>query len=148
MTKSTMKAMGVEEHGNAVTQDEGTERQKEFRVIIGERSSDRFSHSVSYHNITDHSHESEYFIAQGDHSPINPLHVFVREPIYVNPCSCEACAIVVRNISHKAKLGQGGGDREYVIVTCDVIPYTLCRRIIDSYHVCSRMCETHKHVPS
>lgn len=70
-------------------------------------------------------------------APTYPTRVDVREPIYVNPCSYEAVQIVLRNIGKKVGIRQYGGDRKWVVVVCDGIPYTLCQRTIRSAHYCS-----------
>ncbi len=48
---------------------------------------------------------------------------------------------VLRSIGHKAGVKQYGGDRDWVIVVCDGIPYTLCHRIQYAAHLCPK-CDT------
>ena len=57
--------------------------------------------------------------------------------MYVKPCSYEACVVVLRNIGRKVGIKQYGGDRSWVIVVCDGVPYNLCSRIIRCYFICS-----------
>ena len=66
--------------------------------------------------------------------------VTVLDPVYVNPCSYEVVVIVMRKIGHKCHVRRYGGNREWVLLVCDGIPFTLCQRIIRSVHMCS-VCE-------
>ena len=57
--------------------------------------------------------------------------------MFVNPCSYEAVTIVLRKIGVESGISQyGTGDRKWVIVVCDGVPYNLCRRVINSYTIC------------
>lgn len=66
----------------------------------------------------------------------------VMKPIFVNPCSYDACVIVLRNIGRKGRVKRYGGDREFLIVCCDGSPYVLCCRIILSMYICNECNES------
>lgn len=113
---------------------------KEFRIFVGERSTDRYHHHLTFED--QGSTRSEYAAFEKEAAkPTTKPTVHVQEPVYVNPCSYDAVASVLRNIGHKSGIKKYGGDRDWVIIACDGVPYNLCRRIIESYHTCSK-CDT------
>jgi hypothetical protein len=62
----------------------------------------------------------------------------VSQPVFVNPCSYDACLTVLRNIGEKSGVKRfGSGTREWVSVCCDGSPYVLCLRIILSTYICN-----------
>ena len=60
----------------------------------------------------------------------------MMEPVYVNPCSYEAVAAVLRNIGQKVGVSMYGGNREWVAIVCDGVPFNLCRRLLASTYLC------------
>ena len=72
------------------------------------------------------------------HDGVDPVKYFVKDPVFVNPCSYEACLSVLRDIGKQAGIKQyGTGNREWVTVCCDGSPYVLCLRMIQSTFVCN-----------
>ena len=63
--------------------------------------------------------------------------VFVREPVFVNPCSYDAVAVVPRSIGLKAGVKQyGSGDKGWILV-CDGVPYNWLGKSVTSHeHAC------------
>ena len=139
VTKSKMRAMGIEEDGSVVKKGATVKKAKEYRVSVeGESSTERYSHKLHYEKQTSETSEYDMF---KDEIPENyelPT-VHVQQPVNVNPCSYQAVATVLRNIGHRSgRIKKYEGIREWVTVVCDGIPYNLCNRIIQSMHVCNK----------
>ena len=68
----------------------------------------------------------------------------VLDPAFINPCSYEACVLVLRKIAQSVGIdddsdtqnGSPSTTRKWVAIVCDGVPYNLCRRIISSYILC------------
>ena len=59
------------------------------------------------------------------------------DPIMVNPCSYASLETVLDNIIINCI-------REWVVVGCDGLPFILCFRIIENYHICQCCKESFK----
>lgn len=55
--------------------------------------------------------------------------VKILDPVMVNPCSYHSLETVLDNIVRNC-------NREWVVIGCDGLPYVLCSKIIENYHVC------------
>ena len=135
--KSQIRATGVDDRG---TYTEKVIKSKatggEFRVKV--EASERGSFKLKYEK-QGISH-TEYSDFEDKHTFQPPLHV--HEPVFVNPCSYSAVAVVLRKIGSASGIKQyGTGDRKWTVVICDGVPYNLCRRIINSSYLCS-LCGT------
>ena len=137
VTKSKMKSMGIDENGNAIVPKTIAVQAKEYRVRVEKGAGQRHSFTVSHEEQdTGKVHEySDYLHLSQAANELPTVHV--QEPAYVNPCSYEAVATVMRNIGYKAGVKAYGGDREWVVIVCDDVPYNLCSRIIRCSHKCS-----------
>ena len=140
VTKGKMKSMGLDANGMV---DESIDEnrtnyppKKESRVFVQPCSAGRQSFNLAYEMLgEDHCAYQSYEHLAPEIRNIPTVHV--REPVYVNPCSYAAVATVLRNIGLKAGLKKHGGDREWVIIVCDGVPYNLCHRVVNSMHTCS-----------
>ena len=65
------------------------------------------------------------------------VNTIVYPPVFVNPCSCEVCTVVLRKIGQYDGVKRYGGEREFAYVCCDGSPYMLFSSIILSPFVCS-----------
>ena len=64
--------------------------------------------------------------------------VFVMDPVFVNPNSVENLKLVLRHLGTLAGIKRYGGDeRDWVIICCDGLPYTMVRRMIEEYFTCA-----------
>ena len=151
VSKSKMRAMGIDEYGNVIEQkSKGKGKSTEYRVTLEKSAGHRHTHKLSYAKQEEEADQyaqcawySDY--KQGGSQGKDKPDVHVQEPIYVNPCSYEACATVLRNIGKKSaviKRFHEGRGREWVTVVCDGIPYNLCNRIINSYFICAKCKES------
>lgn len=52
------------------------------------------------------------------------------EPDFINPNSYEAIVQVIQNIGSRAGIKQYGGEREWLFVECDGLPYNILREIL------------------
>ena len=87
-----------------------------------------------------HARTARHTVMVKMNPPLKKQHpqLHVQERVLVNPCSYDAVATFLRNLGNKSGIRQYGGDREWLMVVCDGIPYNLCRRIMNSYHTCSK----------
>ena len=75
---------------------------------------------------------------QSNH-PKAPPKVSIGEPIFINQSSYEGCTTVLRKIGVAAKLVRyGGGQRHWIIVCCNGLPFRLCNIIIHGTYCCSK----------
>ena len=63
--------------------------------------------------------------------------VKLMDPVMVNPCSYNSLETVMDDIVAKC-------DREWVLIGCDGLPYVLCSKIVDNYHLCPTCSELFK----
>ncbi|KAJ8300729.1 hypothetical protein KUTeg_022248 [Tegillarca granosa] len=71
--------------------------------------------------------------------PESPYILSLTEPIFVNPNSYDSVMLILKSIGIKAGIKQyGTGNREWISIVCDGLPYGLCIRVIrDSYRCLS-----------
>ncbi|XP_071163549.1 uncharacterized protein [Mytilus edulis] len=63
--------------------------------------------------------------------------VFVMDPVFVNPNSIDNLKLVLRHLGKTAGIKRyGGEERDWVIVCCDGLPYTMVCRMIEEYFTC------------
>ena len=91
----------------------------ENRIIV-ERKAEDGVYVLQYQKEQAQNIHQEMMYSLFDTDTITIPEMTVHEPIYVNPCSYEATATVLRNIGHMAGVRQDGG--EWVIVLCDGVP--------------------------
>ena len=72
-----------------------------------------------------------------------PPKLTVGKPVFVNPCSYEAVAHVFREIGRQAGIRRYGGEREWMTVVCDGLPYVMGYQLIEKLYVCSVCKDTH-----
>ena len=102
---------------------------KEVRVVISRRA-DNNTYSVKYEPSCTNESRSHL----NDVHPEQPPEVFVGAPVLVNPCSFEAVATVFRDIGRQGGIKQYGGQREWMTVVCDGLPYILGCHVIKHIH--------------
>ena len=126
LKQSELSAKGLSEHGTWEEKKSTAKSHhpKNVRVSFHEAGPNVFS--VQYES-------GESSVA----ATTEPMNASVCPPVFVNPCSYEACIIVLRNIGSCAGVTRYGGTREFTYVCCDGSPYVLCSRIILSTYVCS-----------
>lgn len=72
-----------------------------------------------------------------NHHPDEPVQVFVLDPVFVNPNSVDSLKMVLRHIGKTAGVKRyGGEEREWVVVCCDGLPYTIVYRMIVEFFTC------------
>ena len=64
------------------------------------------------------------------------------EPIFLNLCSFDAFAVILRDIGRQSGVRQYRGTREWLSVMCDGLPYTLCQQLIERFMHCTA-CHQH-----
>ena len=118
--KSQMRSTGVDARGTYTEKVIKSKAQIKFKLKYEKQS---ISHT-------------EYSDFEDKHTFQPPLNM--HEPVFVNPCSYSAVAVVLRKIGSASRIKQyGTGDRKWTVVVCDGVPYNLCRRIINSSYLCS-----------
>ncbi|MEW8547705.1 MAG: hypothetical protein AB2693_29710 [Candidatus Thiodiazotropha sp.] len=102
------------------------------------------SESISFKNINfDKKHKPPATdTLRYDHIPsghsTDPIPVCVLDPVFVNPNSFDSLKLVLRHIGNLAGIKRyGGTEREWVIVCCDGLPYTMVFRMIQEYLTCT-----------
>ena len=76
----------------------------------------------------------------------DPIPVFVLDPVFVNPNSCDSLKLVLRHIGQLAGVKRyKGGMRDWVMICCEGLPFTMLFRLINDYYVCKE-CEKSKTV--
>ena len=69
--------------------------------------------------------------------PDHPIPVTMLDPVLVNPNSYDSVILVLRKIGQDAGVTRyGGGQRRWLIVCCDGLPYGLVLKLIQDYLVC------------
>ena len=137
ITKGKMKSMGLDANGMPDESIVATPEEKEYRVFVKPSESGRGSHSLKYESQQQREDEYKDF-HKLSREPTELPSIQVQQPVYVNPCSYEAVATTMRNIGQRCGIQKYGGNREWVMLVCDGIPYNLCSRIIKTMHVCSK----------
>ena len=103
-------------------------------------SSETISFSVINPEKKTKAHETEnlrYDHVESGH-PSESVPVYVMDPVFVNPNSFESLKLVLRHIGKTAGVRRyGGTEREWVIVCCDGLPYTMIFRLIQEYLTCA-----------
>lgn len=70
--------------------------------------------------------------------PDEPIPVYVLDPVFVNPNSYDSLKLVLRHIGKIAGVKRYKGvEREWAMVCCDGLPYTMLFRLIYDYYTCS-----------
>ncbi|XP_062603684.1 uncharacterized protein LOC134265484 [Saccostrea cucullata] len=82
-------------------------------------------------NISHSSASERYSFAKSGHS--SSVCVTMGEPCFENPCSYEAVEKVLQHILEEADVG---ARREWTVIGCDGLPFTLASRIIENTFVC------------
>ena len=133
LKKSQIEALGIPEgtYEKPKSRKQGAlaaPTPKALRVEFDELSQGRYKVKMSKIDTDDTSGASQ----------IVPVGYHVAQPIFVNPCSYDACLTILRELGRKACIRKYGlGDREWVSVCCDGSPYVLCLRIIQSTYMCN-----------
>ena len=117
---------------------EKPQKTAEVRVHI-DRHSDT-SYSLSYEKQTQHMQSPYEHL--GNHHPEKPTEVHMGEPIFLNPCSFDALAAILRDIGRHADIRRYRGTLEWVAVMCDGLPYTLALQLVERFVQCS-VCKDH-----
>ena len=131
--QSEIKATGVDVDQSTYTEKEPMskrEGKEEYRAkaeFIGGSCKVQFEKQIPPH--------PEYSHFKDEHKFKPPLHV--HEPVFVNPCSYVVVAVVLRKIGIESGISQyGTGERQWIVVVCDGLPFNLCRRVISSTFLC------------
>ena len=132
-----MQSMGIDENGRYSEEcTSNTPRHeppaKEFRVEM-QRASEQYK--LKYTPKVSTTAEYAKYINPNDEIYIPNISVHVA--VFVNPCSYEAVAVALRNLGQKFGLRRYGGERLWLSVACDGLPYNLASRLIRSMHICS-----------
>lgn len=62
----------------------------------------------------------------------------VGEPSFVDPNSFVTCAQILRKIGTEAGIERyGRGERQWIIICCDGLPFRLCHNIVKDTHICN-----------
>ena len=109
---------------------------KETRVKVHAAKGTNKHVKISYERASNSSKKSPYE-AFGNHHPSEPTKIHMGSPVFKNPCSYDALVTVLRDIGRQAGVKQYGGNREWVAVMCDGLPYNLCISLIERYVQCS-----------
>ena len=110
----------------------------EVRVHIHKH--DDAHYSVSYEN-QEEDLQSPY-AHLGNHQAKDPTEIHMGEPIFINPCSFDALAVILRDIGRQAGIRRYGGTREWLAIMCDGLPYTLGLQLIERFVRCN-VCGQH-----
>ena len=71
-----------------------------------------------------------------------PPRLTISDPAFVNPNSLESCKLILRQIGLVSGIKQyGKGDREWLFVVCDGMPFGLCKKIIETTFRC-KLCQS------
>ena len=138
VTKAMFAAMNLDEVGNAKAEETRPfSNPREYKVTV-KKGDDTLPVSVTceQQDTFEPSVPPEYHEVMLDVPEPQIPTINVLEPIYVNPCSYESVAIVLRNIGRKCGITRHGGKRAWVAVACDGLPYTLCNRLLKSSFLC------------
>lgn len=110
----------------------------EVRVVINRQSDNTYklSFTPSTPDICCYSHLPNMHTGE-------PPKITVGKPLFVNPCSYEAVAQVFREIGKQAGIKRYGGEREWMTVVCDGLPYVMGYQLIEKLYVCSICNDTH-----
>jgi hypothetical protein len=89
-------------------------------------------------------HLSNEYAHLPSHHSGQPAEYEVSDPIFVNPSSHHAVAQVLRTIGKRSKIKKycEDGDREWLIVVCDGLPFTHAAHIIEKYATCQECDES------
>lgn len=73
----------------------------------------------------------------------DPVQVNLLDPVFVNPNSFQNLALVLRHIGKVAGIKRyGGSEREWLIICCDGLPYSMILQLTQDYIVCTECNET------
>ena len=121
------------------TLDEAKEHQlSEVRVHIHKH--DDAHYSVSYEN-QEEDLQSPY-AHLGNHHSKDPTEIHMGELIFINPCSFDALAVILRDTGRQAGIRRYGGTHESLAMMCDGLPYTLGLQLIERFVQCN-ICGQH-----
>ena len=141
LTKGKLQSLGLDNIGNSLIEERKKTSAPNEKTIIIEKKIDDGTYAIQYEEQEQEEVDDEMMYPLFEVNATTLPKVSVHDPVYVNPCSYEAAATVMRNIGHRAGLKRYGGTRDWIIVLCDGVPYGLCRRLIASMHICHK-CDT------
>ena len=82
---------------------------------------------------------SPYNAFSSHKSSLHPISCKAGEPDFLNPCSYDNIIQVIKSIGMRAGVKQyGTGDREWLMVECDGLPYNIIRDIIQNVFRCPK----------
>ena len=113
---------------------------QEFRVHI--EAAEGGGYQVTCEETTEVVEPQSPHAYLGNHHQEQPTKIRMGEPIFLNPCSFDALAVILRDIGRQSGVRRYGGTREWLPVMCDGLPYTLCHQLIERFMHCTA-CHQH-----